>query len=264
VEQVIVVDSGSSDATQEIARRAGAVVVTHPFDNYGAQRNWALSSLPIQTAWVLNIDADERVTSELQASMLQVLGRDDAAIDGYLVCRRTMFMGRWIRHGGHYPAWHLRLFRAGRGRCEDRLYDQHFIVDGAVRKLEGDLIDVLATDVVTFSQRHVRWAALEAGEQEGITEPAGRIRGRFASDNPIVLRRRLREVYDGMPLFLRPLLYFIYRYIIRLGFLDGREGLVFHVLQGFWYRFLVDAIILERRLHSMRAPRGVSSPKDAL
>jgi glycosyltransferase involved in cell wall biosynthesis len=254
VEQVIVVDSGSTDSTESIARMAGASVVSHPFENYGAQRNWALDSLPITTPWVLNIDADERVTTELRDSVRRVLSTDDAGIHGYLVSRRTMFMGRWMRHGGHYPAWHLRLFRTGRGRCEDRLYDQHFVVDGAVQKLAGDLIDVLTTNLVTFSQRHVRWAALEATEQEVAAEGAGRLRGKLTSGNPILVRRRFREAYDRMPILVRPVLYFLYRYVVRWGFLDGREGLVFHVLQGFWYRFLVDAMILENRLRLSRLP----------
>ena len=251
VSEIFVVDSGSTDGTLAIAREAGATVLQHPFEHYGAQRNWAIDNIPTTAPWTLHIDADERVTPELRDSITAALAGDEQSLvrtDGFLVSRRTMFMGRWIRHGGHYPAWHLRLIRTGAGRCEDRLYDQHFYVSGAVQKLQGDLIDTLTPDLATFTARHLRWAALEAAEHDAPPEAVGRIRGRLASDNAIERRRWLRDWYARLPLFVRPTAYFLYRYVVRLGFLDGRAGLVFHVLQGFWFRFLVDALILERRV----------------
>jgi glycosyltransferase involved in cell wall biosynthesis len=251
VEELFVVDSGSTDRTVAIAREAGATVFEHAFEHYGAQRNWAIDHLPITAPWTLHVDADERITPELRASITAALARESPAgerLAGFLVSRRTMFMGRWIRHGGHYPAWHLRLMRTGAGRCEDRLYDQHFYVSGTVQKLQGDLIDTLTPDVATFTARHLRWAALEAAEHEAPPDAEGRIRGKLGTDNAIEQRRWLRDWYARLPLFVRPTAYFVYRYLVRLGFLDGRAGLVFHVLQGFWFRFLVDALILERRL----------------
>jgi glycosyltransferase involved in cell wall biosynthesis len=251
VREIFVVDSGSTDGTLAIARKAGATVLQHSFEHYGAQRNWAIDNLPITAPWTLHIDADERITPELCESITAALARQPSSsgqTDGFLISRRTMFMGRWIRHGGHYPAWHLRLIRTGAGRCEDRLYDQHFYVSGAVQKLQGDLIDTLTPDLATFTARHLRWAALEAAEHEEAPNAIGRIRGRLATDNAIERRRWLRDWYARLPLFVRPTAYFLYRYVVRLGFLDGRAGLVFHVLQGFWFRFLVDALILERRV----------------
>jgi glycosyltransferase involved in cell wall biosynthesis len=246
VEELFVVDSGSTDRTVEIARAFGARVVEHPFEHYGAQRNWALETLPVTSPWVLNVDSDERITPELRDSIVAAVGQPGQDATGFMMSRRTMFMGRWIRHGGHYPAWHLRLFRTGRGRCEDRLYDQHFYCDGVTRKLHGDLIDTLTPDIATFSVRHVRWAHLEAEEQEAKAVVGGRVQGRLVGGDAITTRRWLRERYARLPLFVRPVLYFTYRYFFRAGFLDGREGLIFHFLQGFWYRFLVDAVLFER------------------
>ena len=259
VDQLFVVDSGSTDATVAIARELGAEILVHPFEHYGAQRNWALDNCPVRTPWVLNIDADERATPEMRASIERALTADDPSVCGYLFSRRTVFMGRWIRHGGHYPAWHLRLFRTGRGRCEERLYDQHFRCDGATRQLPGDIIDTLTPSIAVFSVRHVRWAQLEADEQQlsaGNDADPSRIRGRARGGSAIETRRWLRERYGKLPLFVRPVLYFCYRYFVRLGFLDGVEGLIFHFLQGFWYRFLVDAVIFERRRNAAPKNRG--------
>jgi glycosyltransferase involved in cell wall biosynthesis len=130
--EIFVVDSGSVDRSRDIARAAGCHVVEHPFENYALQRNWAFDHLPIRAPWTLCLDADERLTPELVEEIEQTLARQDTRYDAYMLCKRTIFMGRWLRHGGQYPAYHLRLFRTGRGRCEARLYDQHFVVDGRV------------------------------------------------------------------------------------------------------------------------------------
>ena len=252
---VFVVDSGSTDDTRQIAEQAGATVVEHPFDNYGAQRNWAQAELPIDTEWLLHLDADERLTPELSASIEQALASPHDDTGGFMLRRRTVFMGRWIRYGGHYPSFHARLYRRDKGRCEDRLYDQHFIVDGRVEKLAGDIIDV-TSDLSSWSVRHAKWAKMEARELvEGKGQP-GRLVGKLAG-SPIERRRWLRErLYGRFPLFVRPFLYFIYRYVFRLGFLDGKAGLVFHFLQGCWYRFQVDAYLLEARLTERRGKKS--------
>jgi glycosyltransferase involved in cell wall biosynthesis len=246
--EVFVVDSGSSDCTIEIAEQAGASVFTHPFEGYGVQRNWALRELPFSCEWVLNLDADERLTPELAREIAATMAAPLNGINGFMLRRRTVFMGRWIRHGGHYPNYQLRLFRRDAGQCEDRLYDQHFVVNGRTAALRNDYIDVVAAELSTWSARHIRWAGCEATESMGRDAVPGPRVPATLTGGRIAQKRWLREkVYGQAPLFVRPLAYWLYRYFIRLGFLDGKEGLVFHFLQGFWYRLLVDAIILERR-----------------
>lgn len=245
--RIFVVDCGSTDRTRQLAEAAGAVVAEHPFENYGRQRNWALRNLPLQAAWTLNLDADERLTPELVSEIQSTLARPNPEIAGYRLRRRTVFMNRWIRYGGHYPNYQLRLFRRGLGSCEDRRYDQHFLVDGPVVSLKNDYIDIVASDLTSWSARHLRWAAAEAEEALAGAGAGARVQASLSA-GPIARKRWLRErLYGRVPLFLRPAGYFLYRYFLRLGFLDGIEGLVFHFLQGFWFRFLTDALIYERR-----------------
>lgn len=251
--EIFVVDSGSTDRTLEIASEYTDQVISHPFENYAVQRNWAQKNLPLAYDWVLHLDSDERVTPELCSALKAFFGNDEQrGVDGLLVARRTVFMGRWIRHGGHYPVYHLRIFRHAKGHCEDRLYDQHFIVTGIVTKVHGDLIDTITTDLDSWSQRHIRWAHLEAQQQSTkqstlAPKPELLIQGSLMG-NPIERRRWLRSrLFYRQPLFWRAFAYFCYRYFFRLGILDGTEGLIFHFLQGFWFRFYIDAKLWELR-----------------
>ena len=261
--QIFVVDSGSTDRTLAIARVAGCHVVEHPFENYALQRNWAFDQLPIRAPWTLCLDADERLTPELVAEIAATVPRRDSPYDGYMLRKRTIFMGRWIKHGGQYPAWHLRLFRSGRGRCEDRLYDQHFVVRGSVGRLDNDYVDVITSDLGTFIARHNRWAELEAREilaASGTAAPPQAAVTAQLTGTAIERRRFLRtRVYQPFPLFVRPFLFWFYGYVLRGGFLDGVEGLIFHTLQRFWFRFLIDAKIWE--LQRVRSPALERCPR---
>jgi glycosyltransferase involved in cell wall biosynthesis len=253
--EVWVVDSGSDDGTVGIAEAAGCHVAAHPFETYAAQRNWAFEHLPIEPPWTLCLDADERLTPELVAEIRELLEGPEPPFAGYMLRKRTIFMGRWLRYGGQYPAWHLRLARTGRSRCEDRLYDQHFLVDGRIGRLRHDYLDVLASDLSSWTARHNRWATLEALEilRREVDHAQGQVAARLLG-SPIERRRFLRKrVYQRFPLLVRPFLFWIYGYVLRLGFLDGIPGLVFHTLQRFWFRFLVDAKLHEMRQEGRRA-----------
>lgn len=250
-DDVHVVDSGSTDATLDIVRAAGASVASHPFESYGAQRNWAIATLALRHPWQLHLDADERVTDELAAELRALFAGDGppAAIAGYYVPRLVHFHGQPIRHGGMWPIHHMRLFRSGRGRCEDRKYDQHFYVDGATATLRAPMIDDIRLSLGEWTARHNRWADAEVDE---ILAPSGSGVIQPGSGDPVAEKRALRSRYNRAPLFWRALGLFLYRYVLRLGFLDGRWGLVFFVLQTFWFRFLVDAKLHERRAREAR------------
>jgi glycosyltransferase involved in cell wall biosynthesis len=250
VSEIFVVDSLSTDRTLDIARKYTSNIVVHPFENYAAQRNWAQDNLPITNAWIMHIDADERVSVELKESLQSAfMTGASEPYDGFMIARRTVFMGKWIRHGAHYPVYHLRVFRRDKGRCEDRLYDQHFTVAGNTTILTGDLIDTITTSLDQWMQRHIRWANMEVQEQIQQQTAETKIGVAEKPMGTAMERRRwLRgSVYGRMPLFVRTVGYFLYRYFLRLGFLDGIEGLIFHFLQGLWFRFYIDAKLWEAR-----------------
>ncbi|MBV8536557.1 MAG: glycosyltransferase family 2 protein [Alphaproteobacteria bacterium] len=243
-DDVHVVDSFSSDRTLEIAAAAGAQVTQHEFADYSAQRNWATDTLPLRHDWELHLDADERLSDELVAEIKALMAAgppDDIA--GYHIPRLVHFHGRPLRHGGMYPIYHLRLFRHGHGRCEMRKYDQHFFVHGRTAQLTAPMIDDIRQPLGEWTARHNRWADAEVEELLNPGEAV--IRG--GAGDPIAEKRAQRAWYYRQPLFLRALLLFLYRYVWKLGFLDGTEGMIFYVLQTFWFRFLVDAKLYERR-----------------
>jgi glycosyltransferase involved in cell wall biosynthesis len=249
-DDIHVVDSFSSDATCAAARQLGAHLVQHEFLTYAAQRNWAIENLPLKHDWELHLDADEHLSDTLVAELNRLRPEEmPGGLAGYHVARLVRFLGRPIRHGGMFPIWHLRLFRRGAGRCEDREYDQHFIVSGPTGKLRGWIVDDIRMPLSEWIVRHNRWSDAEV--RNLLNRAPGSLQVRpdlFGS--PVQRKRYLRKVYGRFPLFSRAFLLFFYRYILRGGFLDGKEGAVFFVLQTLWFRFLVDAKLFEQTLGS--------------
>jgi glycosyltransferase involved in cell wall biosynthesis len=257
--EIFVVDSGSDDRTVAIAEAYGAKVVGHSFESHAKQWRWALEKLPLSTEWILALDADQRVTAGLREDISQTVaaGWDEGSrVAGCFVKRKQIFRGRWIKHGGYYPKYLLKLFRRNRVWVDDReLVDHHFYVRGAVTKLQHDLVEENRNeaDLSVWLAKHVRYASLQA-EEEFRRAKVGRLgRGQMSFlGTPDARTLWLKGIWECLPLYLRPCLYFFYRYIVRLGFLDGSDGFVFHVLQGFWYRLLVDI-----KLDELRRARGM-------
>lgn len=244
-DEIFVVDSGSTDRTMEIIKRYTDKLYQHPFENFARQRNWAQGSLPIKNEWVLHLDADERISPELLSELKRIFSSSFIDADGFMMPRRVMFRGRWIKHGDQYPVFHMRVFRKDKGRSEERLYDQHYMLSGKVLIAGGDIINIVNPDLAAFRANHRKWAKLEARE---VLLNKIRISNMKYRGNPIEMKNWLRcKVYYRAPLFIRSFLYFFYRYIVRLGFLDGKEGAIYHFWQGFWFRFLVDMEIQKLR-----------------
>lgn len=250
VDEIFVVDSYSEDDTLRIARDFTDKVSQHPFESFAQQRNWAQDNLPLRNDWVLHLDADERVSLQLAAELKREFSRGPAA-DGFMAPRKTVFRNKWIKHGGHYPVYHLRVFKKSKGRSEERLYDQHYMVKGSIIRLNGDITNIINPDLLRWKTLHKEWARLEAQEA---TRKDKSVLNMGLSGNPIARRNWMRyKVYYRMPLFVRCLLYFFYRYFLRLGFLDGLQGWRFHFFQGLWYRVLVDINILKMNLSKVMA-----------
>ncbi|HUF47139.1 MAG TPA: glycosyltransferase family 2 protein [Vicinamibacterales bacterium] len=238
--RLFVVDSGSTDATVELARAAGAQVVRHAFETHAKQWHWALASLPLEASWILALDADQRVTPHLAASLRDALAAPGTH-RGFYVNRRQVFRGRWIRYGGYYPMPLLKVFRRDAVSLDPaERVDHHFRVAGPVGHLQGDLVEDNANErkIGDWISKHNRYARLQA-EEELFLLGTGSEPGRFWGHRDERMRW-LKARWRRLPLYVRPFLYFGYRYVIRLGFLDGKEGLVFHFMQGLWYRLLVD------------------------
>ena len=251
--EVVVVDSGSSDRTTEIVSQFTDKIYYNKFENYSFQRNWAQDNLPLAFQWLFHVDADERVSVDLVSELQSIFknGEANQAIAGYLVRRRIEFLGRHIKHGGLYPSYHCRIFQKDRGRCEDKAYDQHFYVNGPILKIEADLIELTAISLSSWTSRHNRWAQMEASYlfKDSINQRETINPGLTGS--PIERRRWLKvNLYENGPLFLRSFLYFVFRYFLRCGFLDGVPGLIYHVLHGFWFRFYIDSCYYEMKEES--------------
>lgn len=245
--QVFVVDSGSTDATVALARGRGAEVVTHPFETHANQWQWALATLPFQTDWVLGLDADQRVTPSL-AEQIATLLQTGTAAAGVFVRRRQIFRGKWIRFGGYYPKYLLKLFRRSKVAVDvGDLVDHHFSVAGETVSLVGDLIEdnQNEAEIEVWTAKHNRYAVLQARQE--LAAASERVGFSALFGNPDARVRLMKQLWSSFPLFVRPCLYVFYRYVLRLGFLDGKQGFVFHVLQGFWYRLLVDINVDQQR-----------------
>ncbi len=252
--RILVVDSFSTDTTVAWAGAHGCDVVQHPFEHYAAQRNWAQAHAALAPdAWVLHLDADEVVSAELADSIRAAIAAPTH--DGYLIRRLTYFLGQPIRYGHMNPNWHLRLYRAGKGACENRMYDQHFVMEGGTGRLHGLMHDLQLVSIERWTAAHNRWSTAEAAEILQAEVADNQLTGSLGGD-PRQRKRWLKnQLYYKAPSLLRPFLFFFYNYIIKLGILDGRVGLIYHTLHAFWFRFLVDA-----KLHEQRSERQRSTP----
>lgn len=245
---IFVVDSFSSDLTVEIAESMGAKVYQNKWINYAKQFQWGLDNCPINTKWVMRMDADEYVLLDLAIEITEKLDSINEDVSGIYVKRRMHFKGKWIKYGSKYPEWLLRVWKYEEGYIEERWMDEHIVLKkGKTIHFKHDLVDDNLNDLSWWIQKHNNYATREAIDILNINynfQKSNQIKSSLFGKQE-QSKRQLKKFYARMPLFTRPFIYFVWRYFFKFGFLDGTRGLIWHFLQGFWYRFLVDAKIYE-------------------
>jgi len=262
--ELVIADCYSTDGTLDIARKFGARIIQRKWVNHAVQFNWALTQLDAGTEWVLRIDADEFLSPDLVTEIKRCLNAIDSDVDGVYCGRRMTFQGRLIRHGGVFPIQVLRLFRYGRGQSENKWMDEHIKVAGRTVAIPGEIIDDNLNTLSWWTDKHNKYSSREAVELLNLEyhfmphDTVATLRGGQQTG----VKRWIKEnVYAKLPGGFRAFAYFSYRYFGRLGFLDGSAGTAFHFLQGFWYRYLVDAKVDEVKRY-MRTHGG--DIKDAI
>lgn len=221
--EVLVVDSLSTDGTQQLARDAGATVVEHAFENYSAQKNWALAHPLLTAEWVFILDADERITPNLREEVRSTIA-GNPTIDGFFINRVLLFMGREVRHGGLYPSWNLRLFRRGNARYEDRAVHEHMVCSGPTDYLRQEMLHIRREPLAQYIAKHIRYADIESDEWVKLRLGESRVApaDKLFRDHLRYRQFLRRQVWPHVP--GRPVWRFLHMYVLRLGFLDGWAG----------------------------------------
>lgn len=252
VERIVVIDSFSTDRTVEIARSLGAEVLQNPWRNYSDQFDWGMRNANITTDWTMRIDCDEYLEPGLQAALIATLPTLPSEVTACDFKRKLVFKGKFIRWGGYYSAILTRLWRTGVGEIEQRWMDEHIVLaHGERRRIHGgDLVDENLKDIGWWIDKHNGYATRQMIDFINLEYPLFPRDDRVEHDDnkSAKWKRFLRAiVYARAPLYLRAVLYFMQRYFLRLGFLDGRTGFLWHFMQGFWYFMLMDAKLDEAR-----------------
>ena len=237
-DDVVVFDSCCTDATADVARRAGARVICRPFDNYGAQREAARRAAGFKYPWLLVLDADERPDGMLVEEISRIATSTGKSFAACAMRRKDHFFGRWIPHCTLYPTWHIRFFRHVEAHYEERAVHEYPVVTGPVYRLPGHILhEPFSKGLDEWRERHVRYARFEAQENLRAFESGHYdIPGLFAFTDPVRRRRSLKLLSMRLP--CRPLLRFLYMYVLRMGFLDGRPGLEYCKLMK-WYEGMI-------------------------
>jgi glycosyltransferase involved in cell wall biosynthesis len=248
--QVFILDSGSTDKTFEIGTQYGVSFLQHQFENHPKQWDYALKNFPVKTPWVICLDADQVVTPELKTRLSNFNDETHSGINGIYFNRKNFFKGRWIRHGGYYPFYLLKMFRYGIGHSDiNENMDHRFIVPGKLEIWKDGIIleeNLKENNISFWIDKHNRYSDLVAQEEvERMMQMRTQtIRPGFwgTPDERTAWRKQL---WWKLPRYVRPMIYFTQRIIFQLGILDGRTGIIFHFLQGFWFRLIVDIKIDE-------------------
>lgn len=230
---IIILDSYSTDKTLDIAQSYNASIYQNKFVNQSIQLNWALNNCKFSNDWILRLDADEYLTLDLQDEIINKIPFLSQDVNGIILKRRLHFLGKWIKYGGNYPIQILRIWKINTCYVENKNMDEHiYIKYGKTIIFNYDFVDQNLNNIITWSYKHLNYANRELIDYQD---------SNFNSQ---------KSIYYKLPILIRPFLYFFYRYFIRFGFLDGFPGLIWHVLQGFWYRFIIDVLILQKKYYT--------------
>ncbi len=270
-DEVFVVDSQSSDRSVEIAKSYGANVLQFQFNgHWPKKKNWSLENLPFRNEWVLIVDCDERIPPELWDEISTAIQNPD--YDGYYLNRKVFFLGKWIRYGGKYPDWNLRLFKHKQGRYEnlnteevpntgDNEVHEHVVLDGSVDYLKNDMLHIDFRDIYHWLERHNRYSNWEARVYFNLLngkDDTGTIGAKLFGD-AVQRKRFLKKLWVRLP--FKPMLRFILFYIIRLGFLDGKAGYIYgRLLSQYEYQIGVKLYELRQFGGQLNVPTATPPP----
>lgn len=255
IKRIVVVDSGSTDNTVELAKKLGAEIYYHePFINYAKQFNWAIDNINIDTKWIFRFDADECVTPELRQEIITECEKhteDD--VSGFMMRYKIYFLGKFLKHGGAYPFLKITIFKKGKGRFEDRAMGEHIVLnEGRCLNLKEDCEHYDFKNLTAFIDKHNWYATREVSDYFAV---------RSGRENAVLegqpeKAKKLRDgLYYKLPKYFRAKLYYWYKFYFRMGFLDGEAGRVWAFLQAYFYRFIVDAKIYEQELTKQNEKR---------
>jgi len=247
--KVYIIDCHSTDQTKKICEEMGCEVIEHDWPgNQAEQFNWALSNAPIETTWILRLDADEYLLPETIQELYLKLDNLEEDVTGIILKRRHIFMDKWMKKGT-YPTKLLRIFKNGKAQCEQRLMDEHIqLLEGRSVEFDNDFCDHNLNNLSWFCHKHVNYAIREAADlldiELGLTGEGATDENKKIGEQAFKKRMK-KHKYASLPLFWRSFAYFLYRYILKGAFLEGKEGFIWSFIQGWWYRTLVDAKIFE-------------------
>lgn len=257
---VFILDSGSTDRTIDIGEKFGAQTLHNPFENHPKQWDYALKNFQVQTPWVICLDADQVVTPELKQQLINFRDEDHQDVDGIYFNRKNFFKGRWIKHGGYYPFYLLKMFRFGVGYSDiNENMDHRFVVHGHTNVWKNGIIleeNLKENNINFWIDKHNRYSDLVAHEEvERMHSLRSQTENPAFWGSPNQRKAWYKQLWWKLPRYVRPSLYFTYRMVFQLGILDGRTGIIFHFLQGFWFRLIVDIKIGELIKQQNAAPK---------
>lgn len=241
-DKIYVVDSHSTDGTQEIARRLGATVVEHDYVNQAQQMQWAIDNLGLDTGWVMRMDADEYLTDRLVNEIKTVLPELPSDVTGIYLPLDVIFQGKNVKHGRLRAPKIMRIWRRGKAYMEQRWMDERMVLtEGSAITFKGRFVDHNLNSLAWWTQKHNNYSNRELAVE------AMRMYGIGRDDEALKGRNQKKGMYYRLPAFFRAGVYFSVRYFMLGGFLDGKAGLIWATLQAYWYRFLIDAKMSEMK-----------------